>query len=249
MPDIKAFMVPQEMLILSAAVDTGIIEKLKDKPMSSGDLAEGAGEFSLHGDHAVDQSAGLELENAGFHAQQRRFQDQLVTGFDRPLEAHPLHAGKVIDLVFCGAGVHGVESQQGGGLSVASRTQRESTEFGVQTTTTAAAFLSAAVIWQESGGDPAAYSHSGAVGLMQVMPRDGIAAAFMCPNGPCFANRPAITELEDPEFNISYGVGMLAGLYQRYGDLRQALKAYGPMDVGYSYADTVLGLYQQYRKN
>lgn len=39
MPDIKALTVPQEMLILSAAVETGIIEKLKDKPMSSGELA------------------------------------------------------------------------------------------------------------------------------------------------------------------------------------------------------------------
>ena len=35
--------------------------------------------------------------------------------------------------------------------------------------------LVAALVWQESGGDPLAYSKSGAVGLMQVMPRDGIA--------------------------------------------------------------------------
>jgi SAM-dependent methyltransferase len=39
MPDIKALTVPQEMLILSAAAETGIIEKLRDKPMSSGELA------------------------------------------------------------------------------------------------------------------------------------------------------------------------------------------------------------------
>jgi membrane-bound lytic murein transglycosylase MltF len=70
--------------------------------------------------------------------------------------------------------------------------------------------LVAALIWQESGGQPDAYSKSGAVGLMQVMPRDGLAASFMCKNGPCFENRPTIEELQDPEFNIKYGTKMLA---------------------------------------
>ena len=55
--------------------------------------------------------------------------------------------------------------------------------------------LIAAVMLQESGGDSSAYSASGAVGLMQVMPRDGIAAEFECINGPCFASRPTIEEL------------------------------------------------------
>jgi len=107
--------------------------------------------------------------------------------------------------------------------------------------------LIAALIWQESGGDPLAYSHSGAVGLMQVMPRDGIAASFMCPNGPCFANRPSISELQDPRFNIEYGTAMLAGLLAKYGDLREALRYYGPKDVGYYYADKVLAIYQTYK--
>lgn len=105
--------------------------------------------------------------------------------------------------------------------------------------------LIAAVIWQESGGNPDAYSHSGAVGLMQIMPRDGLAAEFMCINGPCFASRPTIAELEDPSYNIEFGVKMLAGLYQRHQDWRDALKAYGPMDMGYRYADMVLALYNQ----
>lgn len=106
--------------------------------------------------------------------------------------------------------------------------------------------LIAALIWQESGGNPTAYSKSGAVGLMQVMPRDGIAASFQCINGPCFTNRPSISELEKPNFNIKYGTGMLAGLYQKYGNLRDALKFYGPMNVGYYYADKVLGIYENY---
>lgn len=106
--------------------------------------------------------------------------------------------------------------------------------------------LVAAVILQESGGNPAAYSQSGAVGLMQVMPRDGLAASFMCVNGPCFSNRPSSAELQDPDFNVSYGTKMLAGLVGKHGDIREALRSYGPMDAGYTYADKVLGIYQRY---
>ena len=109
--------------------------------------------------------------------------------------------------------------------------------------------LIAGLIWYESGGNPQAYSRSGAVGLMQVMPRDGIAADFQCVNGPCFAKRPTIAELQDPEFNIQYGTGMLAGLYGRYQDMRAALMAYGPKDVGYTYADKLLAIYERYRGN
>jgi len=108
--------------------------------------------------------------------------------------------------------------------------------------------LLAALIWQESGGNPTAYSKSGAVGLMQVMPRDGIAASFMCVNGPCFTNRPSIAELQDPEFNVKFGSAMLAGLINKYGDTREALKYYGPMDGGYYYADKVLGIFENYKR-
>jgi soluble lytic murein transglycosylase-like protein len=108
--------------------------------------------------------------------------------------------------------------------------------------------LIAALIWQESGGNPVAYSHSGAVGLMQVMPRDGIASSFMCKNGPCFTNRPSIAELEDPAFNVEYGTAMLAGLLSKHGNIRDALLYYGPMDVGYYYADKVLGIFENYQK-
>jgi soluble lytic murein transglycosylase-like protein len=78
------------------------------------------------------------------------------------------------------------------------------------------------------------------------MPRDGIAKNFQCPNGPCFAKRPTIAQLKDPEFNIQFGARMLANLAHRNGSLREALKAYGPMDVGYSYADKVLRIYEEY---
>ena len=106
--------------------------------------------------------------------------------------------------------------------------------------------LVAALIWQESGGKPAVYSRSGAVGLMQVMPSDGVAASFMCINGPCFSDRPTGKQLEDPEFNIAFGTKYLARQVNRTGNLRDALKSYGPMDVGYYYADKVLNLFTQY---
>jgi hypothetical protein len=107
--------------------------------------------------------------------------------------------------------------------------------------------LIAAVIYQESGGNPQAYSGSGAVGLMQVMPRDGLAAGFMCSGRPCFSSRPIMNELYDPEFNISYGTRMLSNLNHKYGNLRDALMAYGPANVGYYYADIVLSLYARYK--
>lgn len=108
--------------------------------------------------------------------------------------------------------------------------------------------LVAAVILQESHGNPKAYSHSGAVGLMQVMPRDGLAAGFQCINGPCFAGRPSSEELYDPAFNISFGCRMLAGLVQKHGSLREALRAYGPANSGYYYADLILSFYDRYQQ-
>jgi len=107
--------------------------------------------------------------------------------------------------------------------------------------------LIAAVILQESGGQSEAYSASGAVGLMQIMPKDGIAENFQCINGPCFRNRPTMEELFNPEFNIEYGSKMLSNLYQNHGDWRDALKSYGPMDVGYYYADIIMEIKNNYQ--
>ena len=107
--------------------------------------------------------------------------------------------------------------------------------------------LIAAVMLQESSGNPQAYSRSGAVGLLQVMPRDGLASGFMCANGPCFAARPSMQDLFEPEYNVQYGAEMLAGLINKYGNLRDALRAYGPYDMGYQYADIILGILQRHQ--
>ena len=107
--------------------------------------------------------------------------------------------------------------------------------------------LIAAVMLQESGGQPTVLSTSGAVGLMQIMPRDGIASSFICGNNPCFKNRPLTNELLDPNFNIDFGTRLLSGLLKTSGSTRNALKAYGPMDVDFYYADIVLSIYSEYK--
>lgn len=97
--------------------------------------------------------------------------------------------------------------------------------------------LIGAVMLQESGGNPNAISVTMATGLMQVEPRDSGYAVFV--------NRPSMQELLDPEFNIKYGVGMLANLNNKYGNMRDALFHYGPIDVGYEgYADKILSIYE-----
>lgn len=103
--------------------------------------------------------------------------------------------------------------------------------------------LITSVMLQESGGQPEVMSSAGAVGLLQVMPRDGISANFQCINGPCFSNRPTIQELKDPAFNVDYGSKMLAGLTAKWGSIREALFHYGPSGNGYIYADKVLSIY------
>jgi soluble lytic murein transglycosylase-like protein len=107
--------------------------------------------------------------------------------------------------------------------------------------------LVGAVILQESGGNPTAISSSGAIGLMQVMPKDGKAAEFLCAAGPCFYDRPESEALFDPEFNIAFGCDYLSGLLERSGSTREALRLYGPMDVAYDYADIVLDIYDRFR--
>ncbi len=97
----------------------------------------------------------------------------------------------------------------------------------------------AAVINEESNGDPSVVSHAGAVGLMGVMP-----------TGPGLEWRPSQEELKNPMVNLRWGVAILSEVVkQSGGDLYAALAAYsGGWDqvesrVPRAYAATVLDKY------
>lgn len=82
--------------------------------------------------------------------------------------------------------------------------------------------LVAAVTWRESDFDPAAQSHRGAVGLMQVLPSTArfIESQDSPPPGRA-------VDLADPEVNISYGSWYLRHLVDLHGgSVPAALTAY-----------------------
>ena len=105
-----------------------------------------------------------------------------------------------------------------------------------------------AVIQQESSFNPRAYSKSGAIGLMQVMPF----------NAPLVGLRER--DLWDPAKNILAGVRLLAVLLKYYrGDVISVLVAYnaGPRrpfapiprnGETPAYVARVLGFFREYRK-
>jgi len=85
-----------------------------------------------------------------------------------------------------------------------------------------------AVIFVESSGRPAAVSHVGALGLMQIMPLTGAELAHrhgLPWDGP--------NTLLDPVTNVKLGVAYLRTLTNRYADTSAALAAYnwGPSRI------------------
>jgi soluble lytic murein transglycosylase-like protein len=64
---------------------------------------------------------------------------------------------------------------------------------------------------ENTRGLPKARSSAGAVGLMQVLPQ---------------AHGLAPEQLENPEFNVDFGVRLLKSLYTRHGSWDRALRAY-----------------------
>jgi hypothetical protein len=73
-------------------------------------------------------------------------------------------------------------------------------------------------IMVESGGKESIISSAGAVGLMQVMPREA---------GQAFADRPTRAELFDPETNVEWGCKILSGYRaSNSGSLERGLAGY-----------------------
>lgn len=84
-----------------------------------------------------------------------------------------------------------------------------------------------AVIKCESSFDSAAVSHSGAIGLMQIMPDT---FTYLC---ELMGENYETGMLYDPETNIKYGIFYLSVLYERFGVWETVFAAYncGPTTV------------------
>jgi soluble lytic murein transglycosylase len=80
--------------------------------------------------------------------------------------------------------------------------------------------LVAGLIRQESGFEPKALSHAGAVGLMQLEPETGLKMARQ------LKVRYARARLTDPGYNLQLGSRYLANLIQSFGTPEAALAAY-----------------------
>ncbi len=81
-------------------------------------------------------------------------------------------------------------------------------------------FLTALII-TESSFDRKARSHKGAIGLMQIVPRTGVALATE--KKMEWKGKPT---LYNPKINIALGTFYLNKLHNRFGDLNLALEAY-----------------------
>jgi len=119
--------------------------------------------------------------------------------------------------------------------------------------------LVAAVMSQESGGQPSVVSACGAVGLMQIMPKDGEVkecGGYQL-DWSAFKNRPTTAELMNPETNIKLGTEILRSYINKnlvndtngqidwYSSIKNGLDAYfGSADYGY--ADTILDIYMSH---
>jgi len=110
----------------------------------------------------------------------------------------------------------------------------------------------AGVMLVESGGQHAAISSAGAVGLMQVMPSDNSVDPSY---DRWFADRPTTEQLKIPCVAVAWGCAILRDCFWRWGDWERAHAAYlggiGAGGVitaeGQHYVDLVLASIERFR--
>ena len=73
----------------------------------------------------------------------------------------------------------------------------------------------AAIMYQESRGNPLAISPAGATGLMQIMPATGLSVCGL-----------SLELLKNPAYNIDCGAKYLADIYKKYGSYEWASSGY-----------------------
>ena len=81
-----------------------------------------------------------------------------------------------------------------------------------------AGLLMAAIVMQESSGDPNAIGKAHDTGLAQVVPNEH--------PDPMFKNRPSQAQLLEPQFNLNYAACLLRDNIKRTGSVRRGLTAY-----------------------
>ena len=104
------------------------------------------------------------------------------------------------------------------------------------------AMLMAAIVTQESGGDPNAMGAAHDTGLGQVVNRSH--------SNPMFRNRPSREELLDPQFNLNFAACLLRDNVARLGNVEAAVNAYNGNGIhnGRTYAEIIFDHYRGFVK-
>lgn len=125
------------------------------------------------------------------------------------------------------------------GRALESVTEHRENIIGASSAWDVPASLIAAMIHQESGGDPQAFGFSNEYGLMQILCSTAKDIGFQ---GDC-------NQLFSPSVNLYYGTKYLRWQYDRYGNWRKAISAYNAghyTETNRGYTDSVMSLWSVY---
>lgn len=103
------------------------------------------------------------------------------------------------------------------------------------------ALLMAAIVTQESSGNPNAMGAAHDTGLGQVVNN----------SHPLFPNRPSQQELLDPQFNLNFAACLLRDNLKRIGSVEGAVNAYNGNGIhnGRTYAEIIFGHYNGFQSS